>query len=124
MNLLLPQSLLRSQVKDGLEREEKSGRITGRIQRPIGRRVCVCVQVCSSHRLVLEAVGSDHGLSQVQNIGSDVCGGKNTTVILPSAAATFQRVSVLTLTLHGHCNVNVYSHFTVNKIKECQDYSV
>lgn len=47
------------------------------------QRQTVCLQMSFSHRLVLEAVGSDHSLSQVQNISSNVCSVKNTRVNFP-----------------------------------------
>lgn len=36
-------------------------------------RQTVCLRMCVAHRLVLEAVGGDHGLSQVQNVSSHIC---------------------------------------------------
>lgn len=60
----------------------KNRKITERKQRQT-----VCVQMCFSHRLVLEAVGSDHGLSQVQNISSNICNMKNKTVNFTFEAA-------------------------------------
>lgn len=83
-----------------------------------------------THRLVLEAIGSDHGLSQVQNISSYICKWGKRTSRSPVGVGCDGSFCCRIVSEHSrwHFMATVISMFilifTVNDTTEYQDYYI